>query len=85
MPLSDIKLPSVSQYDKISFSEIKVPDMILIKLFNSRLGSAGSHLAALLFKLKTCSMSMMDLNKVACTSKLCAWKKFELKQILNIN
>ena len=68
-----MKLPSVSHYVKIFFSEIKVPDMISIKLFNSRLDSACSHLAALLFKLQACSM--MDLNKVACTSKLCAWKK----------
>ena len=68
-----MKLPSVSHYAKIFFSEIKVPDMISTKLFNCRLGSACSHLAALLFKLQACSM--IDLNKVACTSKLCAWKK----------
>ena len=79
-----MKLASVSQYDKISFSEIKVPDMILRKSFNSRLGSACSHPTTLLFKLIACSMSMVDLNKVACTSKLCARKKFELKQILDI-
>ena len=68
-----MKLPSVSHYAKIFFSEIKVPDMISRKLFNSRWGSECSHLAALLFKLQACSM--MDLNKAACTSKLCAWKK----------
>ena len=62
-----MKLLSVSQHAKISFSEIKVPD-IFKKMFNSRLGSACSHLTALLFKLQACSM--MDLNKAACTSKL---------------
>ena len=41
--------------------------------FNSRLGSAYSYFAALLFKLQACSM--MDLNKVACSSKICACKK----------
>ena len=46
---SYMKLPSVSQYAKISFSEIKVPGMFLRKLFNSRLGSI-CHLGALLFK-----------------------------------
>ena len=59
-------------YENI-FQWKKVPDMILRKLFNSRLGSACSHLAALLFKLQACSM--MDSNKVAYTSKWCAWKK----------
>lgn len=34
-----------------------------------RLGSACSHLAALLFKLQACAL--MELNKVACTSKVC--------------
>eukprot|EP00794_Sanderia_malayensis_P018406 gene18406-20261_t len=37
------------------------------------LGSACSHAAALLLKLQTCSQ--MELNKAACTSKLCAWKR----------
>ena len=35
-----------------------------------RLGSAYSHAAALLFKIQTCSQ--MELNRVACTSKVCA-------------
>lgn len=42
-------------------------------LFLFRLGSVCSHVAALLFKLQTCSQ--MELNKAACTSKLCEWKQ----------
>ena len=38
-----------------------------------RLGSACSHVAALLFKLQMCSQ--MDMNKIASTSKLCAWNR----------
>ncbi|XP_057296778.1 uncharacterized protein LOC130625692 [Hydractinia symbiolongicarpus] len=37
------------------------------------LGSACSHVAALLFKLVACAT--LELNKKACTSKLCSWKK----------
>ena len=37
------------------------------------LGSACSHVGALLFKLYACSQ--MDMNKTACTSQLCAWKQ----------
>ena len=58
-------------------SEIKVPDTILRKLFNSRLGSACSDLAALPFKLQACSM--MNLNKVGVHGK-----SPELKQIQNL-
>ena len=66
--VSYTKITSVSHYAKIFFSEIKVPDMIPRKLFKSKLGSACSHLAVLLFKLQECSM--VDLNKLASTSKL---------------
>ena len=38
-----------------------------------RLGAACSHFAALLFKLQACTL--LELNKVASTSKLCAWNK----------
>ena len=41
--------------------------------FLFRLGSVCSHVAALLFKLHACTQ--LELNKVACTSKLCTWKK----------
>ena len=37
------------------------------------MGSVCSHVAALLFKLHACTQ--LELNKVACTSKLCSWKK----------
>ncbi|XP_065643270.1 uncharacterized protein LOC136075006 [Hydra vulgaris] len=37
------------------------------------LGSVCSHVAALLFKLQACCE--LQLNKIACTSKLCEWKK----------
>ena len=47
------------------------------KIVYSRLGSACSHLAALLFKLEACSM--MNLKKVACTSKLFARKKSRIQ------
>ena len=38
-----------------------------------RLVSVCSHVAALLFKLQACTK--LGLNKVACTSTLCSWKK----------
>ena len=37
------------------------------------MGSACSHVGALLFKLRACTE--LDLNKIACTSTLCAWKR----------
>ena len=37
------------------------------------MGCACSHVAALLFKLQACTI--LELNKVASTSKLCSWKK----------
>ncbi|XP_057310110.1 uncharacterized protein LOC130648104 [Hydractinia symbiolongicarpus] len=37
------------------------------------LGSVCSHVAALLFRLQACTQ--LGLNKVACTSTLCSWKK----------
>ena len=36
-----------------------------------RLGSAYSHVAAVLFKLQACVQ--LGMNKKACTSKLCQW------------
>lgn len=42
-----------------------------------RLGSACSHVAALLFKLQACTQ--LGINKVACTSKLCSWNKSRRK------
>ena len=74
-----MKLLSLSQYAKISFSGIKLPDMISRKLFNSRLGSACSRLAALLFKLQECSM--MDLNKMDVQANCVHGKSLELMQI----
>ena len=41
--------------------------------FFCRLGSACSHVGALLFKLRACTE--LALNKKVCTSTLCAWKK----------
>ncbi|XP_057289881.1 uncharacterized protein LOC130612565 [Hydractinia symbiolongicarpus] len=37
------------------------------------LGSACSHVGALLFKLQ--ASALLGINKIACTSKLCAWKR----------
>ena len=53
------------------FQWIKLQDMISRKLFNFRLGSTCSHLAALLFMLQ--AYSIMDLYKVACKRKVSAW------------
>ena len=77
-----MKLPSVSWYAKISSCEIKLPDMILGKLFNSRLGTACSHLASLLFKLQACAV--MYLSKVPCTSKFYDGKSPKLRQIQHL-
>ena len=52
-----------------------------------RLGAACSHFAALLFKLQACTL--LELNKVASTSKLCAWnksrKQVETAPLVNIS
>ena len=52
-----------------------------------RLGATCSHFAALLFKLQACTL--LELNKVASTSKLCAWnksrKQVETAPLVNIS
>lgn len=55
------------------YSAKKKISVVLFIYFYNRLGSVCSHAAALLFKLQACSQ--LELNKEACTSKLCAWKK----------
>lgn len=57
---NDFCVPTECNHDKKCF-------------FLYRLGSVCSHAAALLFKLQACAQ--LELNKVACTSKLCSWKK----------
>ena len=49
-----------------------ITDFLILSAFCS-LASAFSHIAAVLFKLKT--YLRMDLHKVASTSKLCRWKR----------
>ena len=44
---------------------------IYFVIFIIRLGSACSHVAAVLFKLQACVQ--LGMNKKACTSKLCQW------------
>ena len=44
---------------------------IYFVIFIIRLGSASSHVAAVLFKLQACVQ--LGMNKKACTSKLCQW------------
>ena len=46
----------------------------------SRMASVCSHVAVLLFKLQ--AASELDLNKVACTSQLCSWKKSRKRAFL---
>ena len=43
----------------------------ILVIFIIRLGSACSHVAAVLFKLQACVQ--LGMNKKACTSKLCQW------------
>ena len=61
--------------------------ILIIFIFYFRLGGACSHVAALLFKLQTCTL--LELNKVASTSKLCAWnksrKQVETAPLVNIS
>ena len=45
----------------------------LIYTFYLRLGAACTQVTDLLFKLQACTL--LDLNKVASSSKLCAWNK----------
>ena len=47
--------------------------LITVFLFLFSLGSACSHVAAVLFKVEACTI--LKLNKAACTSLLCEWKK----------
>lgn len=70
-----MKLLPISQYTKIFFSAIKLPEMVSSILFKPRLGSTCSYLTALLFKLQ--AWSMTGLNKVAYLRKLCAYKKYQ--------
>ena len=51
--------------------------VIYIKLFHFKIDSTCSHVAALLLKLS--ARVQRELNKVACTSQLCAWKKSRTK------
>ena len=44
---------------------------IYFVIFIIRLGSASSHVEAVLFKLQACVQ--LGMNKKACTSKLCQW------------
>ena len=44
---------------------------IYFVIFIIRLGSACSHVVAVLFKLQACVQ--LGINKKACTSKLCQW------------
>lgn len=48
-------------------------NLALIHYILFRLGSACSHVGALLFKLQ--AGALLGINKIACTSKLCAWKR----------
>ena len=61
--------------------------ILIIYIFYFRLGRACLHVAALFFKLQACTL--LELNKVSSTSKLCAWnksrKQVETASLVNIS
>ena len=65
--------PNKCKLSGLHINIISHDKMLIFFFVNFSLGSVCSHVAALLFKLH--AACQMDLNKVACTSQLCSWKK----------